>query len=510
MNDISRHISGLFCKDFLRKMACVCLLLIAGCGFLSAQMPIKHSLKEPLPPDSVDMELYNKKHFWRATATVAGVNIGLWAFDRYVLKGHWAYISWNSIKRNFEKGFVWDNDKLGTNMFMHPYNGNLFYNGARSNGFNYWQSGLYSIAGSAMWELFMENEYPSTNDIITTPIGGMAIGEVAWRVSDAIVNDKSTGWERFEREAAVFIINPMRGLTRIITGDAWKVRATKGRQYGRPNIGIQVGLGARVLEFKHDRVNDARVGGTLGINVSYGNRYEVRSPKPYDYFLVRTELNFLTRQPVLSRLNIQGRLLARELWPEHPLHVSVGLYQHFDYYDSDTISDALKKCPYKLGVPASVGAGVMICDTLPTRASFDAYLHANAVILGGVLSDYYQLDNRNYNLGSGFSIKAGMNWVLDNDRFAVSVQHNFYRMFTFKGYPKGTDLTKVDEATLNAQGDHSQASFGITEVKAEYRIWKRMYLGLDLTHYFRVTNYRDFPTVKSSCFSQALSLSYKL
>lgn len=29
-----------------------------------------------------------------------------------------------------------------------------------------------------MWELFMECEYPSTNDIIATPIGGAALGEV--------------------------------------------------------------------------------------------------------------------------------------------------------------------------------------------------------------------------------------------------------------------------------------------------------------------------------------------
>lgn len=492
------------------RLIAVGILLVAGCGCLLAQMPIKHSIKEPLPPDSVDMELYSKKHFWRAAAMVGGMDVGLWAFDRFVLDMPCSHISLNSWQANLKKGFVWDNDNLGTNMFMHPYNGNLYFNGARSNGFNYWQSGLFAVAGSAVWELFMENEYPSTNDIIATPIGGMAIGEMAWRISDAILNDKTSGWERFEREAAVFLINPMRGLTRIINGDAWRHRATKGRQYGRPAIGIEAGLGAKVIEFKHDRHGAAKVGPTLNINISYGNRYEVRSPKPYDYFLVRAQLNFMTKQPVLSRLNIQGRLLGKELWPEHPLHVNIGLYQHFDYYDSDTISNTLKKCPYKLGVPASVGAGIMVNDTLPSRASFDAYLHANAVILGGVLSDYYKLDNRNYNLGSGFSIKAGLHWIWDGDRFSITAQHQFYRIFTFKGYPKGTDLSKVDEKTLNAQGDHSQASFGVTEVRAEYRIWRRMYLGVDLTHYFRVTNYRDFPTVKSSCFSQALSISYKL
>lgn len=43
----------------------------------------------------------------------------------------------------------------------------------------------------------MECEYPSTNDIIATPIGGTAIGEVFFRASDAIIDDRDTGASRF-------------------------------------------------------------------------------------------------------------------------------------------------------------------------------------------------------------------------------------------------------------------------------------------------------------------------
>jgi hypothetical protein len=82
----------------------------------------------------------------------------------------------HTIKKNLKGGFVWDNDQMGTNMFLHPYHGNLYYNSARSRGFNYWESGLFALGGSAMWELFMENEYPSINDIIATPIGGLSLG----------------------------------------------------------------------------------------------------------------------------------------------------------------------------------------------------------------------------------------------------------------------------------------------------------------------------------------------
>lgn len=119
-----------------------------------------------------------KKHFWKAAGETFGLNVGLWAFDRYVLKGHYSYISLKTIKANFKHGFDWDNDHLSTNMFAHPYHGSLYFNAGRANGFNFWQSELFALGGSAMWELFMESEYPSKNDIIATPIGGAALGEV--------------------------------------------------------------------------------------------------------------------------------------------------------------------------------------------------------------------------------------------------------------------------------------------------------------------------------------------
>ncbi len=141
-------------------------------------------------------------------------------------KGDFAYISLNSIKENFKHGFIWDNGVLGTNTFLHPYNGSLYFNAGRANGFNR-QSELFAIGGSAMWELFVECEYPSTNDIIATPIGGAVLGETLFRASDAVLDDRSGGWERFGREAAAFVLSPIRGLNRIITGDAWRKRATR-------------------------------------------------------------------------------------------------------------------------------------------------------------------------------------------------------------------------------------------------------------------------------------------
>lgn len=475
-----------------------------------AQRPIRLTVRQPIAPDSVDLCYYGRKNPWIAGSEVVGLNLGIWAIDRYVQKSEFAYINAHTIRRNFRHGFVWDNDQMGTNMFLHPYHGNLYYNSARSNGFNYWQSGLFALGGSAMWELFMENEYPSINDIIATPAGGMAIGEMLYRASDIVLKDNSEGWERFGREAAAFIIAPTRGLTRIINGDAWRHRSTTGRQFGTPNVAIEFSAGMRGLELR-DKVFDEGVGASVQFNLEYGDRFEVsETPKPFDYFSFNAELNIHKSQPVLGQLNIVGRLISKELLEKRSASMSIGMYQHFDYYDSDTISDVSAKVPYKLGVPASVGAGLMFRDIKRGHFAIDAYAHANGVALGAILSDYYHVDQRNYNLAAGFSLKGGVNVVFKRDLLSLGVNYNYFRLFTWDGYAENIDWSAVDPHSLDAQGDRSVATFGVFSARGSVKLWRKLYATVHFSHYLRSTHYHYFPTVHSSTSALRLMLTYKL
>ena len=176
--------SVLFAKKI--KVVCFCFVFNVQSQSIDS-LPQRRILYEKTA-DSVSYQ--KKKHFWRAAGEMFDLNVGLWAFDRYVLDGHYARISWNTIKANFKNGFDWDNDHLSTNMFAHPYHGSLYFNAGRANGFNFWQSELFALGGSAMWEMFMESEYPSKNDIIATPIGGAALGEVFYRTSDLVLDER--------------------------------------------------------------------------------------------------------------------------------------------------------------------------------------------------------------------------------------------------------------------------------------------------------------------------------
>ena len=68
----------------------------------------------------------------------------------------------------YQAWFCMDNDQFSTNLFAHPYHGNLYFNAARSNGLTFWESAPYAFAGSLMWEIAAEVEPPAINDLMAT------------------------------------------------------------------------------------------------------------------------------------------------------------------------------------------------------------------------------------------------------------------------------------------------------------------------------------------------------
>lgn len=472
-----------------------------------AQIAIRHQISTPKLADSVDIAYYSKKKWLQAGTTAFGVNMAVWAFDRYIQKGDFAYINIHTIKENFRKGFIWDNDYMSTNMFLHPYHGSLYYNAGRANGLNYWESGALALGGSAMWELFMECEYPSTNDIIATPIGGMGLGEVLFRTSDLILDDRRTGSSRFGQEFAAFLIAPTRGLTRIINGDAWRKRPSSGKQFGVPDVSVDISMGIRALELKAPII-DKGIGFATTINVEYGDRFEAETNKPFDYFTFRANINGQGSQPILSQLNITGRLYSTELIDNSKDFLSLGFYQHYDFYDSDTISDVSSRVPYKFSAPASFGIGLIHKSKRFRNWDFNSYFHLNGIILGASQSDHYVVNDRNYNLGSGFSWQTGSS-IAYKDIFSVSASYEAYRIFTWKGYDKDINWETVNERTLNAQGDHSQAMLHAISLRVDLKLRKQLYLTGIGYNYTRDTNYKYFENIFSKTSEGRIMLTYK-
>lgn len=96
------------------------------------------------------------------------------------------------FKNVFKRGPEWDHDNAIFNYVLHPYAGAVYFMCARTNGFNFWQSMLYSACISTIgWEFGIEAcmERPSIQDIFVTPLVGSILGEGFYRAKRLIVDN---------------------------------------------------------------------------------------------------------------------------------------------------------------------------------------------------------------------------------------------------------------------------------------------------------------------------------
>ena len=86
---------------------------------------------------------------------------------------------WPSLRDRLEgKAYSFDSNGFDTNFLFHPISGTLYYSAARSNHLNPLEAFAVAFTTSFLWEFFGEfQEKPSINDIIVTPVTGMAWGE---------------------------------------------------------------------------------------------------------------------------------------------------------------------------------------------------------------------------------------------------------------------------------------------------------------------------------------------
>jgi len=461
-------------------------------------------------PDS--LFIYNdslqiRKRPWRAAFQSAGLNVAVWAFDRLAMNQGYAKVSFRSISKNITNGFVWDNDNFSTNLLAHPYMGSLYFNAARSNGLSFWEAVPYPFAGSLMWEIFAESEPPAINDFISTSLGGVALGEVTHRLSSLILDDSKRGTERFFREIAGTLISPARGLNRLISGDAWKVRHKyyKYHDFDKLPVKFSATIGDRYMVDDNSIFRESN-SPYIEFDVIYGDPLQETTSQPFDYFKFNSVFNLDGSQPVVGSINLTAKLLGYHLEPLPGHKILVGLFQHFDYYDSGLLVDGSKNIPFKISEAAAFGLGMVYEFPTTSKVTIRQSSFLNAILLGGSLTDYYNVIDRNYNLGSGYSIKS--NTAIDFSRYGnFELNLMDYRIFTWKGC-EGKDLNNIDPLYLNAQGDKSKVRLTVINPMMGINLSKPIRINLGLYYYLRNTDYVYHKDIFFRTFEFRLGLKY--
>lgn len=458
----------------------------------------------------VGLALPQKKRYWLAAAEATGINLLVFSFDRFVMNEDFAQVNIHTIRNNLKTGFVWDNDPFSTNLFAHPYHGNLYYNSARSNGLTFWESVPYAFCGSLMWELFAESEPPAINDLIATSMGGTAIGEITNRLSRVILNDRVSGFGRFLRETAAFIVNPIQGFNRLLRGDAWRVRPSRHlyHDYSRTPVHLSLSLGTRYLA-DDGALFRGESNPYAGLDLEYGDLFDEAANKPYDYFTVSVTLGLSGNQPLLNTAHLLGRLWSAPVFAGKGILASFGLFQHFNFYNSEPVKDGTSLTPYRISEAVAFGPGLTYqFRNAGNIARLEQRIYASAIVLGGSKSDYYNVIDRDYNMGSGYSLKGRT--VMAFQRLGVFVfGMDYYRIFTWKGY-EDKDLAGKQPLYYNVQGDRSNAELIVITPKFRFDIKGGLAAELSGSYFVRATRYKYHPDVRSNTFEFKLGLAYRL
>jgi len=450
---------------------------------------------------------HEKKRPWLAAAEIVGGNAALLAFDHYVLKGAYAEVTMHTIRRNLKfTDWFWDSDLFYTNLLEHPYHGGLYHNAARANGMNFWAASLMTTGGSLLWEMAGECELPSVNDFIATSLGGACLGEVCYRLSDLVIDNRRRGFRRVVSEVAAGLLSPMRGLNRVFTGQAWRV-APNGdvdapdQDLPRPSCDVTLSAGGRFLSLSC-RDKQSLSSAYVEVDVRYGDALRA-SRVPYESFRLNVCAVVGGHQNIFNAVRIGGQLMNFPVAEQSRFGASLALVQHFTYLYTDPVDGG--ETAYNVSEVTGLGPAFNYLWR-GARHRLKGSLAVTGIPLGGLMCDYG--DNpflRTYNMGCGFSLKSHTELDLGR-RVRATLRMEYYRLFTWMDYDE-MDLTG-DPSYRSAQGYAGAAWQLVTTPAIDIRLWRGCGLRAEWNIYNRHTRYRTRERVHSRASDLKLGLFY--
>lgn len=426
----------------------------------------------------IDDTLHNRKYpLWIPFVEGIGTNLITWSLDRYIINADYSRVGPVVWRDNIKKGWEWDIDRFGVNFIGHPYAGTLYFNAGRANGYNYYQSGLFAVAGSFMWEYLGENTRPSYNDIIYTPVNGSFLGEILYRLSSNVLDDRTRGMQRFSRELLAGVINPMRGLNRIIQGKTR--RSTNKEVYEKEPLNVALYTGIHKI---NDGIKPNFAKGTnsimLNVQFDYGNPFEKRARKAFDFFKFRTEFDLGVLRFV-SNITGYGILAGKNVnYGKHSM--LFGIFEYSDYWDNKT---------FELGAIA-IGGGIF--SKIPINKTSELYtnIHIGAIPFAGNSSRFGPDTSliKDYDFGNG--LEGKIESTINIGKFATaSLIYYYFVIHTIVG-PPGNNL------------------IAILKPRATVRLYKGLSIGFEHFVYYNNRYLRNSIAIHAIRTEQKLFLLY--
>ena len=477
----------------LKSVACICFFIMFS-FFTTQHFYAQYSPKSILLKEDTNI----KKNCLKPAIGFTVNNLAMWTICRYPLKKEWAYISLKTMKYNLNRGFVYDNDGFQTNNFDHPIGGSWSFTNARTSGLNYWQSIPYAFAGSMMWEYFLEKEPPSLPDLISTTIGGAALGELSSKIYFGVMDRTKKGFKRIATEAGCFLINPNEFFSDVLNGDLFKVYKEKSKKNVLP-LYLNVGTGVAFFIDRKLPVS-GNMSLTLNADFQYIEHDSIYKIKPFDYLDSDVCLKVFGNQPFLNKLNLEGIIWGKKIRSGMNGLLTAGIFQHFNYYDSDTVFSDSPYIPYLVTSTSSFGPGIIYSienKELKRKHTFKA--HFFGILMGAGVTDYYNVKKRNYNFGNGFGSKFVYKLkIKDFINIKAGIEH--FHIITDEGMPAGTVIDS--ENFFDFKGDNGKVDYFIFTSNVSFKIFR---------NFSAYINYlAEYRNIKSDIYKHVKAKSHEI
>jgi hypothetical protein len=356
-------------------------LVLALCpSALAAQQTISPAVQDILQPQPA-----RHSSFWQAAGGVLAANGVTWGYNWYVQRWHWANVGTQSWVTNLRDGFVWDDDCFVDNQLAHPFHGSFYLGSARAGGYGFWGSVPFVAAGSASWELFFENVRPSLNDLINTTLGGLALGEVTFRLSSLLLSGTGTTGGRLVRQAGAFALSPLARTQQLL------LHAPGAVELDQLPPAHRTWIAAGTFRNHIDPLLSNRADRAfLEVGMDYGDPFSQRTIRPYDAFEVRVEVS-RGETELLNHLEISGLLARTSVRGSERGRLALGVFQHYDYHDSEVLTFGGQ----------SLSGALLYQRALGGRTHVRLAAHAEGLLLGAISSEYGHYFRRDYDYGPG-------------------------------------------------------------------------------------------------------------
>lgn len=383
----------------------------------------QHVQVDPLPRFTrTTEEPKREKKFWRAGVEWFLTQAFPATFNRFITKDPYSYISFkNFIDHQRFSAWDWDDNQFTTNHLDHPYHGQLYFNAFRSNGYNFYQSSIATLAGSYIWETGGETQAPSINDLVNTTYGGIILGEMTHRIARNILGRGSRHRRlRTSNEIGAFFVNPVNGLNRLLDGKWGKI--DEYNAVDSSTIWAEVNIGVRRFDAQEGDILEKGKNGSYGrLRLWYSNGSE-NIKRPFDQFYVNLEFG-KGDSTFINAVNVHALLYGNKFFKtKRGDHYGI-LSVNYDFYNNDAFFYGAQNLMYNWNsefrykkqnrLNMSVGVGAILLAAVP-----DPYLLYGA--------------SRNYNYGSGAGYRyRGELSVLN--RLLITGDYNGGIFFTISG-----------------------------------------------------------------------------